>query len=148
MAKKVTVSKVLETQSITAKQEQAIGLMLAGTSLPDTAAQLGVGRGTLYRWLREDPDFIAAWNGWRRDLARAARSRLLTIGDTAVTTVQEAIEKGNAKLAFDLIKQLGLFVPEPPGSDDAEVVRRETEIAKKKQEQQLAEQDLRLLLGE
>ena len=148
MPRKTTTSEVIETHAISAKQEQAINLMVAGTSLCETAARLGVGRGTLYRWMQEDADFIAAYNGWRRDLGRVARSRLLTMTDSALKTVQEAIDKGNAKLAFDLIKQLGLFAVEPPGSDDPEVVRRETVIARKEQEQKLAEQDLRLLLGE
>ena len=148
MSAKTTVSKVLESRALTDKQEQAISLMMSGMSLPDTAARLGVVRGTLYRWIREDPEFIAAYNGWRRDLARVARSRLLSITDSAIRAVQEAVEKGNARLAFDLIKQLGLFAPEPPGSDDPEVVRRQTELARKEQEQALAALDLRLLLGE
>ena len=147
MSRKGTALKVLETQTLTVTQEKAISLMGEGMSLPETATQLGVSRGTIYRWLRDEPEFIAAFNAWRKDQTRTARARLLTISESAVTAVQTAIEQGNAKLAFDLIKHLGLLSPEPEGSDDPKVVRRQNEIAKRTQMQKLGEEEMNQEMG-
>ena len=49
MSKKVQIVRVEAPASISAQQEQAIGLMVAGTSATDVAARVGVSRATLYR---------------------------------------------------------------------------------------------------
>jgi transposase len=144
MSKKVQIVRVEAPASISAQQEQAIGLMVAGTSATDAAARVGVSRATLYRWQREAPQFIAAWNGWRRDVSQSARSRLLNLAEDAVKAVQGAIQQGDAKLAFQLLKHMNLFAQEPQGSDDPEVIRRETKLAQREKAQELARQELGL----
>ena len=64
-----------EEPTISAEQEQAIGLLGAGKSVAEAAEVMGVSRGTVHRWLREDAEFVAAYNAWRREVGRAARMR-------------------------------------------------------------------------
>ena len=110
---------------ITTQQQQAIGLMLGGCTLADTARRTGVSRGTLYQWRRSEK-FIAALESWRGDMEQAARSRLLNLSGMGLKAIHRALESGDAKVALAMFKGLGIFTPsadsKPP---DVVVVRRE-----------------------
>ena len=110
---------------ITTKQQQAIGLMLGGSSFADTARRAGVSRSTLYQWRRSDK-FVAALESWRGDMEQAARSRLLNLSGMGLKAIHRALESGDAKVALAMFKGLGIFTPSPePKPCDVVIVRRE-----------------------
>src|SRR5437899_2928013 len=49
-------------------QQRAIARLTSGSTVAGAAEAAGVGRTTLYRWLKEDAAFIAAYNAWQRDV--------------------------------------------------------------------------------
>jgi hypothetical protein len=137
------VQKKAESEmGVTVEQEKAIVLMGSGKSVTEAAAEAGVGRRTLYRWLKEDPKFIAAWNAWRREIGQSARARLLGVAAEAVEAVREAVRKGDGRLALALLKGMGMVSTEAVGSEDAEVLAREMALAKKKEEGDLSEREM------
>ena len=89
-------------------QELALVALVAGGRVTETAAELGIGRSTLHRWLR-DPYFEAAYNRARRELRETVELRLLTAAEKAAETVAKAIEDGDPKAAVELLKGLGLL---------------------------------------
>ncbi len=109
---------------ITAKQQQAIGLMLGGCTLADVARRAGVSRGTLYTWRRSER-FIAALESWRGDMEQVARSRLLNLSGMGLKAIHRALESGDAKVALAMFKGLGIFTPsEQSKPGDVVVIRR------------------------
>ena len=110
---------------ITPKQQQAIGLLLGGCSLTDTARRAGVGRGTLYQWRRSEK-FVAALESWRGDMEQAARSRLLNLSGMGLKAIHRALESGDAKVALAMFKGLGIFTTSADSNPrDVVVLRRE-----------------------
>jgi hypothetical protein len=77
--------------SLTPPQRKAIEKLTAGHTVADSATAAGVNRCTLYRWLKHDPEFQAAYNAWQQDAIATARGRLLALTDTAVTAVGKAM---------------------------------------------------------
>src|SRR4051812_40314262 len=83
---------------ITPEQERAIGLMARGKTAKEAAAGAGVSRATLYRWMRDDAAFVAAWNAWQRDQRQATRTQLLGMTGEAVDALRGALQKGDGRL--------------------------------------------------
>src|SRR5207244_3791667 len=65
-------------------QRTAIEKLTSGHTLVDSALAAGVNRTTLYRWLKNDATFLAAYNAWQQDAVATARGRMLGITDVAV----------------------------------------------------------------
>ena len=112
---------------ISAEQAKALELLAAGKNVGECAEGAGVNRATIYRWLRGDPHFLAAWNAWRRTQVKMARSRLLGLTSLAIGAVESSLEKGDGKLAASLLGKMGLLTPEPFGPEEPEAVRRDLE---------------------
>ena len=74
-------------------QRTAIQLLTSGKTVVDSALAAGVSRATLYRWLKDDPNFQAAHNAWQHDAIATARSKLLALTDAAIETVRCALLK-------------------------------------------------------
>ena len=86
-------------------QELALVELLAGTSVTDTAAKLGVARQTVSGW-RNDPDFDAQFRQRRAEMFATRRHRLLGVIDQATQIVEEALsEEGNLQVALDVLRQ-------------------------------------------
>ena len=58
------------------KQRVAFESLRGGSSFAVAAERAGVGRVTVYRWVKSDANFRAAYNAWRQELAESAGSRL------------------------------------------------------------------------
>ena len=103
---------------ITPKQQQAVMLILGGSSVADAARRIGVSRRTLHQWRRSEK-FIEALESWRADMEQVARSRLLNLSSMGLRAIHRALEAGDAKVALALFKGLGVFnlSPEPPTRD-------------------------------
>jgi hypothetical protein len=132
--------------ALSREQRRAIEMMLNGSTLGVAASAAGVTRMTLYRWLKHDANFQAAYNAWQQDALVAARTRLLALTDVAVTTVSHAA-KHDARIALSLLKSLGALERPTPGSTDPTEVRQRIEIDRQKADAQLGEELLFASIG-
>src|SRR5260221_559194 len=72
-------------------QRTAIEKLTCGHTLVDSATAAGVNRTTLYRWLKSDAQFQAAYNAWQQDALATARARMLGLTDVALTSLGKAM---------------------------------------------------------
>ena len=119
---------------LTPAQRTAIERLTTGHTLIASATAAGVSRVTLYRWLKHDLTFLAAYNAWQHDAIATARGRLLALTDTAVTTVQNAIVKGDGRLAMNLLIRLGIADRPTPGSTEVADLEAEESLSRRRQE--------------
>ena len=101
-------------------QIAALSALLSGGSRQEAAEAAGVNRTTLYRWFREDTDFVAEYNAGRRALLEGAEARAMNVAQKALDAIMAELEEGNGKLGLDFLKALGVLSGERPltGSDD------------------------------
>jgi hypothetical protein len=78
-----------------AKQSIALDAILAGVTHTEAAHQAGVSRRTLARWLRCDPDFIAALNLCERERWVAGRQVLRSLLSKAIRAVEQTLDNGS-----------------------------------------------------
>ena len=109
---------------LSSTQTAALRALVAGKPLNQAAADAGVDRTTLYRWRTCDRDFKNALADWRMDSYLYSRDRMMAIADEAIDAVQNGLKKGDARLAFRLLLDLGRSVKPPAaparGRDDRE----------------------------
>jgi AcrR family transcriptional regulator len=118
--------------SLTTPQRSAIDMITTGHTLAQSASAAGVSRMTLYRWLKGDAAFIAAFNAWQNDVLDTARGRVLALSDQAVTTLAKSITEGDANLALKVLDKIGVLEKAVPGSTDAAEIQRQQALAHKK----------------
>ena len=133
----MTEARDSEPVALTVLQEQALQQLAAGTSIKETARVVGVGRRTVHRWLKEDANFAAAYNAWRRETVDSGRARVLAMTDLALDTVQNAMLQGNARIAVQVAKATGALDAPRPGPSDAGELRRRRELKEGKRELRL-----------
>jgi len=122
-------------------QRRAIELLTSGRSIKTAARELNVSRTTVYRWLHEDAEFIAAYNAWNDELQESARARLASMVNSAVDAVGLAIRKRDTRAAMELLKTMGVMAPRPSGPQDAAEIRRRQEIEARNRAAALLESD-------
>lgn len=115
------------SESLSDEQQRALGLITQGTSIADAGQQLGIHRGTIYRWLKADPYFRAAYNAWQLEQQESCRAALLKAAEKAVARVIEAIPI-DQNLAWRVIKELGIL-SRPGNPLPVDPARVEMEIA-------------------
>ena len=74
-------------QTITTQQESVITILLSGQTQTTAAAEVGVAKETISRWLASDAQFVAVLNSRRRELWNANLDWLQSLGDEAVATI-------------------------------------------------------------
>jgi len=99
-------------------QVAALEGLLAGKTAAEAAAAAGVGRTTIYKWLRIDFAFQAALNRGRRDLQQAVSYRVEQLAADAAECVARAVREGDVKAAMEILKRLNVLAPREIGSDD------------------------------
>lgn len=82
----------LET-GLTQRQENAAALLAVGTTIAETARQVGVERNTVYRWLRQ-PAFCAHYKQQLKDVRREIRGRLSAMAEEAAGTLEILMRDG------------------------------------------------------
>ena len=111
-------------------QRKTIYQLAGGASIQVAAAESRVCRMTVYRWMRDDPDFIAAYNCWKQEVVESAHCRLLELLDEAVDTLQEAVRKGDVKVALAVVRTTGGLRRPPRKSIEALQIRRKLNAAR------------------
>lgn len=114
-----------QAEGLSVTQRAALAALASGKTIRDAAASAGIARWTLHRWLRDDPDFRAAFNAWRQELIDSTRARLLRTAEAAAAVVHRQITQGDGKLALALLDRLGLAGTDAatPGPTDPAVAR-------------------------
>ena len=82
-------------------QEMALAALRGGQTFVRAAEEAGVTRMTLYRWLRGNAHFRAAFNAWQEEAVESARARLIKLADQAVDVVEEALGRSDEKVALE-----------------------------------------------
>jgi len=111
---------------LSAAQRVVLEHIGGGTSIKETAKATGVGRRTIHYWLKEDEQFAAAFNAWKRAVVESGRARALAMSELALETIRAAMEKGNVSAAVQVAKGLGLLSrPKigPEGAGDVAMTR-------------------------
>jgi hypothetical protein len=107
-----------EAAELSTTQIAALDALLSGKTATDAAAAAGIGRRTLYNWLRQDYRFQAALNAGRKDLRQAIAHRLERLANDATECVGKAVREGDVKAALEIVKRLDVLAPRYLGSDD------------------------------
>jgi hypothetical protein len=131
------------TLALTPPQRTAIILLTSGHTLVASATAAGVNRTTLYRWLKGDSAFLAAFNAWQKDVIDTARGRILALSDLAVNTVAKAMTKGDASTAMKVLGAIGALDRVAPGSTDPDEIKRVQKLEKMKSQTALRKAEAR-----
>lgn len=91
-----------ESHALTPKQDRAVGLLLAGKSGTEAAAEVGVRRETVSRW-RKLPAFAAALAEGRAALVEYRREVTAALIDDSLRVVREAVGGGDVPTAARVI---------------------------------------------
>ena len=126
------------SESLSEDQQRALGLLTEGTPIREVGQQLGIHRGTIYRWLKSDPYFRAAYNAWQLEQQESCRAALIKAAERAVARVIEMIPV-DAQLAWRVIKEMGILArpPRRPLSTDPSRVEREIAVEDHEEESEL-----------
>jgi hypothetical protein len=143
----VTAVPVDETTNLTSAQIAVLDGLLAGKTATDAAAAAGVGRRTLYNWLRHDFTFQAALNRGRRECQQAVACRIEQIAADAAECVAGAVRNGDVKTALEILKQTGALAPAKIGSDDELTLQVQEQLKNDQRDRGLAMADLARELG-
>lgn len=123
---------------LSAEKQQAIELLASGKSISATAKKIGAHRATVFRWLRDDAEFIAAYNTQVAELHACVEMRIASLADRAFENFSAAVHAGDLKASTDVLKSIGTFAPRSIGPQDVETIRRLKEFeAREKQAAQL-----------
>lgn len=116
-----------DTRQLSPAQLVAIPLLLAGQSITDTAAAVGVARQTVSTWLNADTLFIATLNAERFDLWEGHKDRLRSLIPKAVDALERGLEHPDPRVsqaaARDILKLVDLSDCRPDPATTEEDVR-------------------------
>jgi hypothetical protein len=98
-------------QNLTPRQLRAIESCLAGRRDEPIAKAVGVSRQTVNTWRNHDQTFIDELQCRRNAMTRTMHDKLLALAWKAIDVVSQAVEKGDARVALEIGKSLGLFAP-------------------------------------
>jgi transposase-like protein len=117
------------------KQLRTLEILLSGGSITEAASAVGIDRATTHRWLKTYA-FQAAYNGGLLERREAVGARMSALAERAATVVEEALERGDPKVALAVLRGQG-YLPGTgarPASDDPTVLERQAEETRAKEE--------------
>ena len=95
-------------QNLTIQQETALYALLNGASQQQASIQAGVARTTVTNWVNHFIPFIQEMNRRRNERTHLLSEHGTRVAQKALTTVENAIEEGDSKLAMAYLSALGL----------------------------------------
>jgi len=88
-------------------QVKALEWLTNGGSITEAAQFAGVARQTVSRWLKDDEDFRAIYDGWRDQIMTMTDGQLFALAESAVATLTAAIRAhSDVRAAQFVIKHL------------------------------------------
>jgi Homeodomain-like domain len=106
---KTPQNTTFKPKPLSIEQRNAIALLILGKTDQETAAAVGVSRETVWSWRREHLVFQSELEQARDNLWRQAAERLRGLMDKALDNIQAAVEEGNVKASFELLKAVGIY---------------------------------------
>jgi hypothetical protein len=114
---------------LTAVQQNVVTALAAGATLTDAAAQYGLNRVTVYRWLKTRREFTDAVRQARADFVLARRDDLFRLSSCALETLYAVLKNPKASPAVQLkaaifiltrpeLPKTGWSIPEPSPNPD------------------------------
>jgi hypothetical protein len=112
-----------EPDPLTVEQLNAIDCLIQGKSDQETADLIGRDRITVWRWKTRVPFFMATLEARRQEQFGQASQRLRNLLNRAIDNISQAIEDGDVKSSFELVRATGLhsFAP-PSGETNVQVI--------------------------
>jgi hypothetical protein len=121
-------------ETLSPAQGQALTALLAGRTMTSAAQAAGVNRTTVWRWLNEDPDFIAFYNSARVEMADSAMQSLRLLSANAVVTFRRLLSRRTVPDAVKLaaaatvlkLASIPIEGPTDPKDADNQLTRRKS----------------------
>jgi transcriptional regulator with XRE-family HTH domain len=115
------------TPLLSAAQETALLALAEGATQGEAAERAGVTRETISRWLREEPEFVAALNVVRKAVWDASIDRLRLLALKSTEVLAKLLESDDPRIrlaaAQTTLKAAGLeALAAPAGKTDAEEI--------------------------
>lgn len=112
-----------QPKPLTPEQDAAIELLLQGQTDQAVADAIGRDRTTLWAWKTRVPFFMATLEARRQEQFGQASQRLRNLLEKALDNVAVAIEAGDVKASFEVIRATGLHTFAPPtGETNVQVI--------------------------
>jgi len=118
----------MSIKDLTPKQRKAIEVLVTSGNVTEAAAMAEVSRETIYTWMRTDKDFQAEKDRASSDCIAELSSRLNTLAQQAISTLQQILSDPNAPVnarirAADIViaRQIQFY-------EIADIVRRITKL--------------------
>ena len=115
-------------EHLTTPQRAALTAIIEGRTVTAAAKEAGVHRATIHRWLKSNPVFRAAYNAWEHESKTNTMSRLLAIVKKALDAVTWSIDEGDGRLAYTLLKDLGLLTRIQDSLTDPKLLNRQMQL--------------------
>ena len=107
------MAKTDETRQLNIEQENAIDLLIQGTSDREVAEAVGVSRQTITEWRNHNSAFVAALNKKRYEIWGVQTERLRTLVEQAVDVLESDLSSEDMRLrqsaAVHILKAVGLY---------------------------------------
>ena len=120
------------------QQETALHALMSGATQAEAAERAGVARETVWRWLQDDPEFVAALNRIRTGLAESTIDRLRLARFEAIEVLVQLLKSDDPRLrllaAQTVLRASGsedLSTPIGP-TDAGDVVRAQRSLAQQR----------------
>jgi transposase len=137
---------VEQSRELDEPQQAALTALRAGQSFALAAEMAGVHRATVFRWVKRDPYFAAAFNAWKSELQASAEVRLLKLTDKAVDVVEKALERGDEQVAMKMLRQLQVMRRTKVGATDGETMKVEMDLQEKRRHRSQTREMARIML--
>lgn len=132
MVNKMQRPATIGEEDLSPSQSIAMDSLLTGSSVSDAAMAAKVSRTTVHRWLKHCAEFQAAYNARRMDLRTNQIAQMEQILTKAISAVDGALDRGDAKVALVILHGLGLLPGKwmVIGSDDPEIIEKKNQANK------------------
>ena len=102
--------------------------LLAGSTITDAAATVGVSRTTVHRWLKDDYLFRAEVNAARHALRQTSLARLDALCERSIEVLRGALDQSSdTRIALEVLKGCGILGGDRTvGTLDAELLEAES----------------------
>jgi len=107
-------ARAFRPKPLSIEQENAIDLLLNGNSDREVAEIVGVSRWSVQGWRTSHPLFMATLAQRREELFSGAVDRLRSLLGNALDNIAGAIEAGDVKSSFELVKATAVWGHNPP----------------------------------
>ena len=97
-----------------ANQLKALDAMVTGSNVVEAARIAGVGRATVFRWMRQNVLFKAALAAAQQRALASTRNKLISLTDMAAEVMRHRLAADDLRAAMAVLKSGGLM--EPRGS--------------------------------